>query len=185
MNRLTNDRQINFIPITNGDNFTEINYGWTLSPFGQCLIYFYNDYIVGLAFNGSNTRKAAEIDMTSRWKKSRFFRDNQKTSRWGKKIFYQNEDLNLMVWGTTFQTDVWSALLNISFGRTVTYSEISHLIKAPNSVRAVATAIGKNPIAWLIPCHRVISKSSALSGYHWGLELKQKMLHYEGSLMAS
>ena len=76
--------------------------------------------------------------------------------------------------GTSFQLKVWEELLNISFNQTKSYSEIAANIGSPNSIREVATAVGRNPISWLIPCHRVVRKNGRLGGYHWGMNIKLK-----------
>ena len=81
--------------------------------------------------------------------------------------------------GSSFQFKVWEELLKIPNGHTKSYSEISTNIGLPKATRAVATAIGCNPISWLIPCHRVLRKSGMLGGYHWGLSIKEKLLNYE------
>jgi AraC family transcriptional regulator of adaptative response/methylated-DNA-[protein]-cysteine methyltransferase len=87
--------------------------------------------------------------------------------------------LSLHVAGTNFQVAVWRALLRIPAGSAVTYSQIAHAVGSPAAVRAAGTAIGANPVAFLIPCHRVIQQSGALGGYRWGLERKQAMQVWE------
>lgn len=81
--------------------------------------------------------------------------------------------------GTAFQLQVWGALRDIPFGTTVTYQDIADRLGRPKAVRSVATAIGENPIAVLIPCHRVIRKDGTLGGYHWGENIKQQLLDWE------
>src|SRR5690606_9167522 len=85
----------------------------------------------------------------------------------------------LHVKGTNFQVAVWRALLNSGSGDTLSYSDIALQIQQPDSVRAVANAVGANPVAMLIPCHRVIRKSGALGGYRWGVQRKQAIRFYE------
>lgn len=82
--------------------------------------------------------------------------------------------------GTDFQMKVWNALLSIPYGKTVSYSQIASSIENPNAIRAVGTAIGKNPIPIVIPCHRVIAKDGSLGGYSGGLPVKKKLLEIEG-----
>ncbi len=81
--------------------------------------------------------------------------------------------------GTPFQKDVWNALVKIPYGTVVSYQEIAQAIQNPKAVRAVATAIANNPIAYLIPCHRVIRKNGDLGGYRWGSKLKKDLLKWE------
>jgi AraC family transcriptional regulator of adaptative response/methylated-DNA-[protein]-cysteine methyltransferase len=85
----------------------------------------------------------------------------------------------LLVRGTNFQVKVWRALLQIPVGSVATYEDIATAIGSPNAVRAVGTAIGRNPVAFLIPCHRVIRTTGALGGYRWGLPRKRAMLAWE------
>jgi AraC family transcriptional regulator of adaptative response/methylated-DNA-[protein]-cysteine methyltransferase len=89
--------------------------------------------------------------------------------------------LALLVKGSNFQVKVWRALLELPFGSLATYGHVAGRIGAPGSARAVGTAIGANPIAWLIPCHRVIRESGALGGYHWGTGRKAAMLGWEAA----
>lgn len=81
--------------------------------------------------------------------------------------------------GTPFQADVWRALREIPYGQTVTYSQIAELVRRPDAVRAVGTAIGANPVLITVPCHRVIGKNGKLTGYRGGLEMKTKLLQLE------
>jgi len=89
--------------------------------------------------------------------------------------------LALLVRGSNFQVKVWRALLELPFGSLATYGDIAGRIGAPGAARAVGTAVGANPIAWLIPCHRVIRESGALGGYRWGAERKTAMLGWEAA----
>ena len=90
-------------------------------------------------------------------------------------------DTPLYLIGAPFQIKVWEALLAIPTGHVTTYGEIAGAIGHPRAVRAVGTAVGRNPISWLIPCHRALRKSGALGGYHWGLPVKRAMLAWEGA----
>ncbi len=83
--------------------------------------------------------------------------------------------------GAPFQIKVWEALLTIPSGQVTTYSEIAQAIGNPRAVRAVGTAVGRNPVSWLIPCHRALRKSGGLGGYHWGLPVKRAMLAWEAA----
>ena len=94
---------------------------------------------------------------------------------------FDNKPTRLHVIGAPFQIKVWEALLNIPSGQVTSYSEIARQIDHPKAVRAVGTAVGRNPISWLIPCHRAMRKSGGLGGYHWGLPVKRAMLAYEAA----
>ncbi len=96
-------------------------------------------------------------------------------------IFVKNKKYPLFVKGTNLQINVWKALLNLPNGVVTTYLDIANYLDKPKAVRAVASAIGKNHIGYLIPCHRVIAKSGAMSGYRWGIERKKELLAYESS----
>ncbi len=91
-------------------------------------------------------------------------------------------DLNLDMYGTNFQKEVWTALLSIPYGATQSYQEIAQAIQRPKASRAVGTAVGRNPIMIIVPCHRVIHKSGSLSGYRGGIEMKKELLRLESSL---
>ncbi|UQB41541.1 methylated-DNA--[protein]-cysteine S-methyltransferase [Thiomicrospira microaerophila] len=88
-------------------------------------------------------------------------------------------DLSLSPAGSAFQQNVWQALLSIPFGQTRSYQEIANQIKHPKAVRAVANAVAANPIAWFIPCHRVIRSNGQIGGYAWGIALKKQLLAAE------
>jgi len=81
--------------------------------------------------------------------------------------------------GTDFEVRVWRTLLRIPFGRATTYSDIAGHIGSPKAARAVGAAVGRNPISFVVPCHRVLGRSGALTGYHWGVTRKQAMLGWE------
>jgi len=94
-------------------------------------------------------------------------------------VFDFSGKTNLHIIGSPFQIKVWRALLQIKAGQVVTYSDVATEIDQPSSVRAVGTAIGRNPISFLIPCHRVVKKSGGLGGYHWGFSIKKNLLTFE------
>lgn len=95
----------------------------------------------------------------------------------GQKI---KEKISLSIHGTPFQQKVWDALLNIPFGTHFCYGEIADRIGHPNAYRAVGTAVGRNPIAYFIPCHRVLAANGGIGGYYWGTAIKRRLLAWEG-----
>lgn len=125
--------------------------------------------------------------LRSSWPKAVMKEDHALTAPIAKRLFEKSDPLNkttgrplsLHVQGTNFQIAVWRALLRLPFGETATYSDIAQQINRPRAVRAVASAIANNPVAWLIPCHRVIRKNGLSGGYRWGAERKQLLQHYE------
>ena len=163
-----------------GDTVT-INFSWMDSPFGEALIMGTNRGLCGIAFAAETGRSEAFNDMTARWPKAHFVENAAALKQWGEAAFNGKGDTALHLIGAPFQIKVWEALLKIPSGYVTTYSDIAQSIGAPKAVRAVGTAVGRNPISWLIPCHRALRKSGALGGYHWGLPVKRTMLAYEAA----
>jgi AraC family transcriptional regulator of adaptative response/methylated-DNA-[protein]-cysteine methyltransferase len=157
----------------------QIFYGYCLSPFGEVLIMATSRGICGMAFCEDEGRDAAFADMASRWPAAEFVEDTAVIAPIAHGIFEGTGNQTLHLIGAPFQIKVWQALLEIPSGHVTTYSEIANRIGSPKAVRAVGTAIGKNPISWLIPCHRALRKSGELGGYHWGLPVKRAMLAFE------
>lgn len=159
-----------------------IYWGWFDSPFGPALFMGTDKGICGLAFAEDTGSEAAMRDMISRWPKADFVEDPMRLRPWVNAALASDGKLDaapLYMIGAPFQIKVWEALLHVPTGHVTTYSEIAATIGTPKAVRAVGTAVGRNPISWLIPCHRALRKSGALGGYHWGLHRKRAMLAYE------
>ena len=164
-----------------GDGLT-ISYGWFDSPFGPALVMGTERGICGIAFSQETGPEAAFADMTARWPRASFHENPALLSGWAEAAFAgRDAQTRLFLIGAPLQIKVWEALLRIPSGHVTTYSEIAHSIGNPRAVRAVGTAVGRNPISWLIPCHRALRKSGALGGYHWGLPVKRALLAYEGA----
>ena len=159
----------------------KIDFGLFDTPFGRALIMKNERGICGLAFASEFGQKFALQDMKKRWPNTSFFENYKVVKQYTKIILSGSGELCLHLNGSSFQFKVWEELLKIPKGHTKSYSEISANIGLPKATRAVATAIGCNPISWLIPCHRVLRKSGTLGGYHWGLSIKEKLLSYEKS----
>ena len=160
-------------------NKFEMYYGFSQSPFGNVLIMSTALGICGLAFSDKIGNARAMQDMTQRWPYTKFTHDKNHATNLSARVFDFSGRINLHIIGSPFQIKVWRALLQIKAGQVVTYSDVATEIDQPSSVRAVGTAIGRNPISFLIPCHRVIQKSGGLGGYHWGLSIKEYLLAYE------
>lgn len=156
----------------------DIRYGWFDSPFGEALSMGTERGLCGLAFCEDVGRDAALTDMTGRWPKAGFVEDSRAVESWTKAAF-DGGKARLAMMGTPFQIKVWEALLTIPSGRVTTYGEIARSVGSPKAVRAVGTAVGRNPVSWLIPCHRALRSSGGLGGYHWGLDTKRAMLAWE------
>lgn len=166
-----------------GGHGLTIFWGWFESPFGPAIIMGTEKGICGMGFAAEMGQETALKDLLSRWPKADFVEDATMLRPWVLQAFGAGDGaLNkapLFLIGAPFQIKVWEALLSIPSGHVTTYSEIAQVIGNPKAVRAVGTAVGRNPISWLIPCHRALRKSGGLGGYHWGLPMKRAMLAYE------
>ncbi|MGV6847107.1 MAG: methylated-DNA--[protein]-cysteine S-methyltransferase [Marinibacterium sp.] len=161
-----------------------IYWGWFDSPFGAALVMGTQKGICGIGFAAETGAECAMADLTGRWPKAVFVEDPMRLRPWALAAFGAEGGLSeapLYLIGAPFQIKVWEALMSIPSGHVTTYSEIARAIGKPNAVRAVGTAVGRNPISWLIPCHRALRKSGGLGGYHWGLPVKQAMLAFESA----
>ena len=140
-----------------------------------------NKGICGIGFSAETTEEAAMEDLVGRWPKADFVEDPMRLRPWVLSAFGVRTEgpVPLFLIGAPFQIKVWEALLQIPSGHVTTYSEIADCIAHPRAVRAVGTAVGRNPISYLIPCHRALRKSGGLGGYHWGLPVKRAILAWE------
>ena len=163
-----------------GGKDLSINYGWFESPFGEALVMGTSRGICGMAFSEEFGRDKTFSDMSARWPNARFNDLPDALEAWVQDAFH-GQAIKLHLMGAPFQVKVWEALIQIPSGKVTTYSEIAEAVGNPKAVRAVGTAVGKNPISWLIPCHRAIRKSGGLGGYHWGLPIKRAMLAFESA----
>ena len=160
-----------------------IRHGWHPSPFGPALMMSTGRGICGLAFAAETGPNAAMADMRARWPEATFVEDAGAQAGWARAAFGPDPEtlLPLHLIGAPFQIKVWEALLAIPTGHVTTYGEIAGAIGNPTAVRAVGTAVGRNPVSWLIPCHRALRASGGLGGYHWGLSVKRAMLADEAA----
>lgn len=161
-----------------------IHWGWFDSPFGPALVMGTEKGICGIGFASETGESAAMDDLTARWPHAVFAKDAGMLRPWVEAAFSVNTAASktpIYMIGAPFQIKVWEALLRIPSGHVTTYSEIAAAIGNPKAVRAVGTAVGRNPVSWLIPCHRALRKSGALGGYHWGLPVKRALLAWEGA----
>ena len=152
------------------------------SPFGTALVTGTDRGLCGIAFTSETGQARAMDDFTARWPRARFVDAPDGLRPWVRAAFGGAEgDVPLYLIGAPFQIKVWEALMRIPSGHVTTYSEIAGAVGHPRAVRAVGTAVGRNPVAFLIPCHRALRKSGALGGYHWGLPVKRAMLAWEAA----
>ena len=161
-----------------------IRWGWFESPFGPALVMGTDKGICGIGFAAEMGVDATWDDLLSRWPDAEMVEDPSALRPWVDTAFGTvggGTPAPLFLIGAPFQIKVWEALLQIPSGHVTTYSDIAQAIGHPKAMRAVGTAVGRNPISWLIPCHRALRKSGALGGYHWGLPVKRALLAWESA----
>jgi AraC family transcriptional regulator of adaptative response/methylated-DNA-[protein]-cysteine methyltransferase len=172
-----------------GEGLT-IRFGFHPSPFGTALIMATDRGLAGLALADPGEEKATLADMKRRWPKAKYVEDSAHTVPLAKRIFDPSQwrpeqPLRVVLIGTDWEVRVWEALLKIPMGRLATYSGIAGKVCTPNAARAVGAAVGKNPISFVVPCHRVVGKAGELTGYHWGLTRKRAMLGWEAGKLGA
>lgn len=164
-----------------------IEYGFRDCPFGIALVMATDKGVCGLAFGDDGEEHAMLADMTARWPNATFRENAARGEAAISRIFDRPRggDIGLHLIGTPWQIKVWEALLAIPSGKVVTYRALAQKVSSAKSSRAVGSAVGRNPISWLIPCHRVLGSDGALHGYHWGLTRKRAMLAVEAARAAA
>ncbi len=170
-----------FVPDNNQELL--ITHGFAATSFGLCLIGLIQDSVCHLSFWDQNAQEQATEGLFREWKNAQFVLDTLKIEQMAQQIFSpeigKDVSLSLVLRGTPFQIKVWNALLAIPCGQTVSYQSVAQAIGQPTATRAAASAIAKNNISYLIPCHRVIAKSGKIHNYRWGAERKRAMLVHE------
>lgn len=167
-----------------------MRYGFHPTPFGEALVLITQrgaanlQYMAGLGFVDGGNRADALKDMQTRWPKAVYIHDDDSTAPFIARVFdsalwQPQTPLRVILIGTDFHIRVWETLLKVPFGCTTTYGAIAHQLEKPTASRAVGAAVGRNPISFVVPCHRVLGKSGSLTGYHWGITRKQAMLGWE------
>jgi AraC family transcriptional regulator of adaptative response/methylated-DNA-[protein]-cysteine methyltransferase len=164
----------------------KIHFGFHPSPFGECLLALTERGICGLGFVGEGGRAQALEDFKRRWPAAEFPENPQKTRSTIDRIFSPrkrngSEPVRLLLMGTNFQVRVWEALLRIPPGSVVCYEDLARQLGKPSAARAVGGAVGRNPISFLIPCHRAIRKMGITGDYHWGAARKKAILAWEAA----
>jgi AraC family transcriptional regulator of adaptative response/methylated-DNA-[protein]-cysteine methyltransferase len=172
-----------------GEGLT-ITYGFHPCPFGMALVMTTPRGLAGLALADAGKERSALKDMRARWPRARYVEDFAATAATARRIFdpslwRKDQPLRVVMIGTDFEVRVWEKLLDIPMGHLTTYSELAARAGSPKAARAVGAAVGKNPICFVVPCHRVIGKSGELTGYHWGLTRKRAILGWEAGMAAA
>jgi AraC family transcriptional regulator of adaptative response/methylated-DNA-[protein]-cysteine methyltransferase len=168
----------------------EIRYGFHSTPFSTCVLGVTARGICWLSFldrDNAGGRASLLHELKSEWPKAVFRHDPPSTRDLVAKIFNPalrapSEKIPVLLIGTPFRLKVWEALLKIPFGRVVSYRDVAHSIEAPSACRAVGAAVGKNSVAYLIPCHRVIHETGIVGDYRWGRPRKLAMLAWENGV---
>lgn len=180
--------------IKSGGNGLSIEYGTVLTPFGWCFLATTDRGICKLGFIESEEDAQQQLDeLVDEWPAAERSENQSRVSSLARAIFESQPEaglrheefsealpLRLFVKGSAFQIRVWEALLQIPSGHLVSYAQVAEAISKPSATRAVASAIARNSIGWLIPCHRVIRQTGALGQYRWSPTRKQAMIAYEG-----
>jgi AraC family transcriptional regulator of adaptative response/methylated-DNA-[protein]-cysteine methyltransferase len=166
-----------------------VKYGFHPSLFGTALVMTTERGLCGLAFADEGETAVALEDMRKRWPNARYVEDQAQTAAVARRIFEPTQwrketPLRIVLIGTDFEVRVWETLLRIPLGRATTYSDIARNVCSEKAARAVGAAVGKNPISFVVPCHRVVGKNGNLTGYHWGLTRKRAMLGWEAGRLS-
>ena len=166
-------------------------WGVAPSPFGLAVVTATDYGISGLGFaDGETTIEEALADLANRWPKARFIRNDERIAILAAGIFEPtrwsaDHPVRVVLIGTDFEVKVWETLLKIPCGQATTYADVARIIGRPKASRAVGAAVGKNPISFVVPCHRVVGTSGALTGYHWGVPRKRAILGWEAGVVAA
>jgi AraC family transcriptional regulator of adaptative response/methylated-DNA-[protein]-cysteine methyltransferase len=166
-----------------------IRYGFHASPFGTALVMATDRGLAGLAFADEGEQNSALADMTRRWPRADYVEDFAATAQLARRVFHPHNwrpetPLRIVLIGSDFEIRVWEALLTVPFGTATTYSDLARRIERPRAARAVGAAVGRNPVSFVVPCHRVLGRSGSLTGYHWGLTRKRAILGWEAGIAA-
>ena len=166
-------------------------WGAAPSPFGTAVLVLTEYGLAGIGFaDGETSVEAAFEDLRDRWPNARFTRSDAKVAPVATRIFdptrwNPDEPVKLVLIGTDFEVQVWQTLLKIPVGKATTYQGVAEHIGRPTASRAVGAAVGKNPISFVVPCHRVVGSTGALTGYHWGVPRKRAILGWEAGVVGA
>lgn len=158
-----------------------VRQGWFDTPFGRTIVMGTERGICGMGFAAEMGEAGAVEDLRRRWPRASFVEDADLLAPWVAAAFGGGAEVPLYLIGAPFQIKVWEALLRVPSGHVTSYSQLAGAVGLPKAVRAVGTAVGRNPVSFLIPCHRALRKSGALGGYHWGLPVKRAILAWEAA----
>jgi len=162
----------------------DMQYGYGQTPFGEALLAWTDRGICFLSFCDEKDKQHSWSQFNQQWPDANLTEDDSLASQKLLEIFSESEQKELKIWlrGSPFQLSVWEALLKLPVGTHCSYAQLASLSGHPGAHRATGTAIGRNPVCWLIPCHRVINNLGTLGGYRWGINTKQAMIGYEAAI---
>ena len=165
----------------------EISYGYGMTPFGESLLGWTSRGISFLGFCHANGRINALAQLQREWPGALLAQEENEAQQKLREIFsdQSGKPLSICLRGSPFQLKVWEALLIIPPATHCTYGQIARYMDKPKASRAVGSAIGRNPVSWLIPCHRVITSMGKPGGYRWGINTKMAMIAYESAKSAA
>ncbi len=156
-------------------------WGVATTPFGLGVFLIAPRGLSALGFADPGEEITAFEDLRGRYPAAHYARDDTAAKALATQIFDDRKGVALALYGTQWQRQVWRALLSIPPGRSIQYGALARHLGKPGAARAVGTAVGRNPVSWLIPCHRVLGSDARLTGYHWGVNRKRSMLAYEAA----
>lgn len=187
-----------------GGKGLRLRYGYHPSPFGEALIVATERGLAGLGWvddkagpgradgdgKPAGGRVGALADMVRRWPNAAYVEDQPGTAALAARIFHpgqwqEDQPLRVVLIGSDFEVRVWEQLLHIPVGKATTYGAIAARIGKPKAARPVGAAVGRNPLSFVVPCHRVLGSTGGLTGYHWGLTRKRAILGWETGIVAS
>ena len=164
-----------------------MEWGWHPSPFGLALVVAHQGRLAGLGFADPGDEGAVVEEYRQRWPRATLHEDKASTTGIARRVFERSRwdsatPLRIVMIGTDFEVRVWEALLETPFAAATAYSDVALRIGRPHAARAVGSAVGRNPISFVVPCHRVLGKGGSLTGYHWGLARKRAILGWEAGV---
>lgn len=167
----------------------DIIWGYAPSPFGLACVMTTQYGVAGISFADPDREDYAFEDLARRWPNAQYVRDDAAVAPEAARIFDPsrwdpNQPVRLVMIGSQFEVKVWETLLKVPTGRAATYGEVARAIGRPHAARAIGRAVGRNPISFVIPCHRIVGSTGALTGYHWGIVRKRAILGWEAGLVA-
>ncbi|MBN16130.1 MAG: 6-O-methylguanine DNA methyltransferase [Pelagibacterium sp.] len=168
----------------------EVAWGYAPSPFGKVCLMVTQYGVAGISFADDGKEQYAFEDLANRWPNAAYKRDDAAIAPIAARIFDPDrwdpdQPIRLVMIGSQFEIKVWETLLKVPAGRAATYGEVARAVGRPNAARAIGRAVGRNPISFVVPCHRIVGSTGALTGYHWGIVRKRAILGWEAGLVSA